>query len=203
MTISIYSMCFYCVSARRRTHHHARVNWTNRAATWADHEQGPVVRAIKKLRAKYPSLYIACDVCLCQFTSHGHCGIFGAQPGSDLDNDVSVQRLAEVAANYALAGAHMVAPSDMMDGRIGAIKAKLREVGKLRECPVMAYSAKFASCMYGPFRDAAHSTPGFGDRRSYQLPVGASGLAVRALLVRFCHSTECLITRESRLFIFL
>lgn len=81
----------------------------------------------------------------------------------------------------------MVAPSDMMDGRIGAIKNRLREIGKLRECPVMAYSAKFASCMYGPFRDAAHSTPGFGDRRSYQLPVGANGLAVRALIV--CHFT--------------
>jgi porphobilinogen synthase len=119
---------------------------------------------------------------LCQFTSHGHCGVFGKAEGADLDNAASVLRLAEVAGNYALAGAHMVSPSDMMDGRIGAIKNRLREIGKLRECPVMAYSAKFASCMYGPFRDAAHSTPGFGDRRSYQLPVGANGLAVRALL---------------------
>lgn len=100
----------------------------------------------------------------------------------DIDNALSVQRLAEIATNYALAGAHMVAPSDMMDGRIGAIKEGLRKAGLLRRVPVMAYSAKFASAMYGPFRDAAHSKPGFGDRKTYQLPVGASGLATRALL---------------------
>ena len=84
--------------------------------------------------------------------------------------------------NYALAGAHMIAPSDMMDGRIGAIKDGLRKAGLGRRVPVMSYSAKFASCMYGPFRDAAHSKPGFGDRKSYQLPIGASQLALRALL---------------------
>lgn len=100
----------------------------------------------------------------------------------DIENAKSVERLAEVATNYALAGAHMVAPSDMMDGRIGAIKNKLRDVGLLRRIPVMAYSAKFASCMYGPFRDAAHSKPGYGDRKSYQLPIGAAKLALRALL---------------------
>jgi len=100
----------------------------------------------------------------------------------DIDNELSVNRLAEVATNYALAGAHMVAPSDMMDGRIGAIKEGLRKAGLLRRVPVMAYSAKFASCMYGPFRDAAHSKPGFGDRKSYQLPIGSSKLALRALI---------------------
>lgn len=100
----------------------------------------------------------------------------------DIDNELSVNRLAEVAVNYAKAGAHMVAPSDMMDGRIGAIKEGLRNAGLLRQVPVMSYSAKFASCMYGPFRDAAHSKPGFGDRKSYQLPPGASKLALRALL---------------------
>ena len=100
----------------------------------------------------------------------------------DIDNGPSVDRLAEISANYALAGAHMIAPSDMMDGRIGAIKDALRKAGLLRRVPVMSYSAKFASCMYGPFRDAAHSKPGFGDRKSYQLPIGGSKLAVRALM---------------------
>lgn len=107
---------------------------------------------------------------------------FSVAGKEDIDNELSVNRLAEVATNYALAGAHMVAPSDMMDGRIGAIKEGLRKAGLLRRVPVMAYSAKFASCMYGPFRDAAHSKPGFGDRKSYQLPIGSSKLALRALL---------------------
>lgn len=100
----------------------------------------------------------------------------------DIDNDRSVERLAEVAKNYALAGVNMVAPSDMMDGRCLAIKEALKSVGLLRKCPVMAYSAKFASSLYGPFRDAAHSKPGFGDRKSYQLPPGSSKLAIKALL---------------------
>jgi porphobilinogen synthase len=99
----------------------------------------------------------------------------------DIDNGLSVDRLAEVATNYAKAGAHMVAPSDMMDGRIAAIKSSLRKEGLIRRVPVMSYSAKFSSCMYGPFRDAAHSKPGFGDRKSYQLPIGSSKLAARAL----------------------
>lgn len=100
----------------------------------------------------------------------------------DIDNELSVKRLAEIATHYALAGVNMVAPSDMMDGRTIAIKQMLKENGLLRMCPVMTYSAKFASCMYGPFRDAAHSKPGFGDRKSYQLPIGSSKLAIRALL---------------------
>lgn len=152
-------------------------------ATWADNKESPVIRALKFLSARYPQLYLICDVCLCQYTSHGHCGILKEVAGvNDIDNDVSVARLAEISVNYALAGAHMIAPSDMMDGRIGAIKDGLRKAGLVRRVPVMSYSAKFASCMYGPFRDAAHSKPGFGDRKSYQLPIGASQLALRALL---------------------
>lgn len=148
--------------------------------TPADDPSGPVIQAIKRLRTLYPSLYIACDVCLCEYTSHGHCG-FLHQDGT-INTEPSVERLAEVALNYALAGAHCVAPSDMMDGRIKAIKRKLIEAGLGNRCTLMSYSAKFASSLYGPFRDAAGSAPAFGDRKCYQLPPPAKGLAKRAIL---------------------
>ncbi|KAI6045988.1 hypothetical protein EDC04DRAFT_2864900 [Pisolithus marmoratus] len=128
--------------------------------TPADDPSGPVIQAIKRLKALFPSLYIACDVCLCEYTSHGHCGLLH-QDGT-INTEPSVERLAEVALNYALAGAHCVAPSDMIDGRIRAIKHKLIEAGLGNRCTLMSYSAKFASALYGPFRDAAGSAPAFG-----------------------------------------
>jgi porphobilinogen synthase len=118
------------------------------------------------------------DLCLCGYTDHGHCGILS---GRAIDNAASVARLAEVAVAFAAAGAHVIAPSDMMDGRVGAIKAALRGAGMGGRVAVMSYSAKFASCMYGPFRDAAHSGMAFGDRSLYQLPPGSRSLALRAL----------------------
>jgi porphobilinogen synthase len=111
-----------------------------------------VILAIKKLRQLFPSLYVAADVCLCEYTSHGHCGIF--REDRTIDTAHSVQRLAEVALNYAAAGAHCVAPSDMMDGRVLAIKRMLIDSGFGNRCLVMSYSAKFASSLYGPFRCA-------------------------------------------------
>ncbi|KZT19081.1 tetrapyrrole biosynthesis, porphobilinogen synthase [Neolentinus lepideus HHB14362 ss-1] len=147
--------------------------------TPADDPQGPVIQAIHKLRTLFPSLYIACDVCLCEYTSHGHCGVLN-QDGT-IHTAPSVARIAEVALNYAKAGAHCVAPSDMMDGRIKAIKRALVDAGYGNRCTLMSYSAKFASALYGPFRDAAGSAPAFGDRKCYQLPPTAKGLARRAI----------------------
>ncbi|KAH8108059.1 tetrapyrrole biosynthesis porphobilinogen synthase [Cristinia sonorae] len=145
----------------------------------ADDPEGPVILAIKKLRALYPELYIATDVCLCEYTSHGHCGILH-EDGS-INPIPSAARIAEVALAYAKAGAHCVAPSDMMDGRIKAIKRALIDAGYGNKCTLMSYSAKFASALYGPFRDAAGSAPSFGDRKCYQLPPTAKGLARRAI----------------------
>ncbi|KAF9024834.1 tetrapyrrole biosynthesis, porphobilinogen synthase, partial [Hymenopellis radicata] len=147
--------------------------------TPADDEAGPVILAIKKLRSLFPSLYIACDVCLCEYTDHGHCGLLNSD--GTINNAPSVDRIAQVAVNYAKAGAHCVAPSDMMDGRIKGIKQGLINAGLGNKCTLMSYSAKFASSLYGPFRDAAGSAPSFGDRKCYQLPPSAKGLARRAI----------------------
>ncbi|KAF9820349.1 hypothetical protein IEO21_01358 [Rhodonia placenta] len=151
--------------------------------TPADDPTGPVILAVRKLRALFPELYIACDVCLCEYTSHGHCGLFAADadtPGT-LDQGPSAARIAEVALAYARAGAHCVAPSDMMDGRIRAIKRAFIDAGFANRCTLMSYAAKFASALYGPFRDAAGSAPAFGNRKCYQLPPQAKGLARRAI----------------------
>ncbi|THY24107.1 tetrapyrrole biosynthesis, porphobilinogen synthase [Aureobasidium pullulans] len=148
--------------------------------TSADDPTGPVIASIRLLRKAFPSLFITADVCLCEYTSHGHCGIL-REDGS-LNNALSVDRISDVAMAYAEAGAHCVAPSDMNDGRIRAIKLKLIEAGIAHKVVLMSYSAKFSGCLYGPFRDAAGSTPSFGDRRCYQLPPGGRGLARRAII---------------------
>lgn len=147
--------------------------------TAADDPKGPVISAIKLLRRQYPQLFIVADVCLCEYTSHGHCGIL-REDGS-LNNQLSVDRVSDVAMAYAEAGAHCIAPSDMNDGRIRAIKLKLIETGIAHRVVLMSYSAKFSGCLYGPFRDAAGSAPSFGDRKCYQLPPGGRGLARRAI----------------------
>ncbi|KAL8842926.1 MAG: hypothetical protein Q9170_000330 [Blastenia crenularia] len=147
--------------------------------TAADDPEGPVIRSIRLLRSKFPSLFIVADVCLCEYTSHGHCGILRDDGG--LNNALSVDRISDVAIAYAEAGAHCVAPSDMNDGRIRSIKLKLIEAGIAHKVVLMSYSAKFSGCLYGPFRDAAGSSPSFGDRKCYQLPPGGRGLARRAI----------------------
>ncbi|KAI0074363.1 tetrapyrrole biosynthesis porphobilinogen synthase [Panus rudis PR-1116 ss-1] len=147
--------------------------------TPADDPQGPVIQAIQIIRKLFPSIFIACDVCLCEYTSHGHCGIL--HEDGTINSNPSAVRIAEVALAYAKAGAHCVAPSDMMDGRIKAIKQALIDNGLGNKCTLMSYSAKFASSLYGPFRDAAGSAPSFGDRKCYQLPPNAKGLARRAI----------------------
>lgn len=144
----------------------------------ADSDANPVIESLPLLRKWFPTLTIACDVCLCPYTSHGHCGILNGD--GTIDNSRSVTRLSEISVRYARSGAHIIAPSDMMDGRIRAIKTALVE-NKLGETTaVLSYAVKFASGFYGPFRDAAKSKPAFGDRKCYQLPPASRGLAVRA-----------------------
>ncbi|KAI8362679.1 delta-aminolevulinic acid dehydratase [Choanephora cucurbitarum] len=145
----------------------------------ADDPEGPTILAVKLLRKNFPGLFVACDVCLCEYTSHGHCGVL--REDGTLNNDLSIKRLAEIAVNYAQAGAQCVAPSDMMDGRIRAIKEGLMSAGLAHKVMLISYSAKFAGCWYGPFREAANSAPAFGDRRCYQLPANARKLARRAI----------------------
>ncbi|QUC23068.1 uncharacterized protein UV8b_07309 [Ustilaginoidea virens] len=145
----------------------------------ADDPEGPVIQAIRLIRRRFPQMYICADVCLCEYTSHGHCGIL--RDDGSLNNQLSVDRISDVAVAYARAGAHCVAPSDMNDGRIRAIKLKLIEEGIAHKTTLMSYSAKFSGCLYGPFRDAAGSAPSFGDRKCYQLPPSGRGLARRAI----------------------
>lgn len=127
--------------------------------------QGIIQQAIRLLKAELPDLLVMTDVCLCEYTSHGHCGVIH---NGTVQNDESLSLLASMALSHVEAGADLVAPSDMMDGRVGAIRHALDEHG-FQQTPIMAYSAKFASGFYGPFREAAGSTPQFGDRRSYQM----------------------------------
>lgn len=133
------------------------------SGAWA--ENGIVQQAIRAIKAKYPDFYVITDVCMCEYTSHGHCGILC---GHYVDNDKTLECLAKIALSHAQAGADMVAPSDMMDGRVAAIRKILDDNGFIN-IPIMAYSAKYASAFYGPFRDAAGSAPSFGDRKSYQM----------------------------------
>lgn len=128
-------------------------------------ENGVVQQGIRAIKEQYPQCYIITDVCMCEYTSHGHCGILC---GETVDNDKTLEVLSKTALSHVKAGADMVAPSDMMDGRVGAIRRTLDEAG-YTNIPIMAYSAKYASAFYGPFRDAAGSAPAFGDRRGYQM----------------------------------
>ena len=140
-------------------------------------DEGIVQMAVRALKDAHPDLTVITDVCLCEYTSHGHCGIFRAG-GAEVDNDLSVELLAKTAISHADAGADAVAPSDMMDGRIGAIRYQMEEEGH-PGVPIIAYSAKYASAFYGPFRDAADSTPSHGDRRGYQMDPSNAAEAVR------------------------
>ena len=134
-------------------------------ASGAYADDGIVQRALRELRADLPDLVLATDVCLCEYTSHGHCGVVR---GEEIDNDASLELLARTAVSHAEAGADLVWPSDMMDGRVGSIRAALDD-SDFERVPIVSYAAKYASAFYGPFREAAESAPSFGDRRGYQL----------------------------------
>ena len=142
--------------------------------------QGLVPEAIAAIKHAYPKILVWADVCLCGATDHGHCG--HVLPSGEIDNDSSVETLAKVALNYARAGADAVAPSDMMDGRVLAIR-KLLDVAGFVNTPIVSYAAKYASAYYGPFREAAQSAPAFGDRRAYQMDPANSREALREVLL--------------------
>jgi porphobilinogen synthase len=138
--------------------------------------EGIVQLATRAIKEAHPELLVIADLCLCEYTSHGHCGVVA--PGGRVDNDATLELLARTAVSQARAGADIVAPSDMMDGRVGAIREALDDEG-FAQTPIMAYSAKFASAFYGPFREAADSAPAFGDRRSYQMDPANGDEALR------------------------
>jgi porphobilinogen synthase len=158
-------------------------------------EEGIVQMAVRALKEAHPDLTVITDVCLCEYTSHGHCGIFrdGSQ---EVDNDLSVELLAKTAISHADAGADAVAPSDMMDGRIGAIRFQLDEEGH-PDVPIIAYSAKYASSFYEPFRVAAGSTPEFGDRRGYQMDPANAAEAVRESLLDLDEGADMLMVKPA------
>lgn len=133
------------------------------SSAWAEH--GVIQEAVRTIKANHPDFTIITDVCMCEYTDHGHCGILH---GHEVDNDETLEHLARIAVSHAAAGADMVAPSDMMDGHVAALRRALDENG-FQQAAIMAYSAKYASAFYGPFREAAGSAPSFGDRKSYQM----------------------------------
>lgn len=140
-------------------------------------EDGAVQQATQAIKNQYPDLVVITDVCLCEYTSHGHCGLL---QGQQVDNDATLEVLAQVALSHARAGADVVAPSDMMDGRVRAIRQALDGAG-YEQVSILAYSAKYCSAFYGPFRDAADSAPQFGDRRAYQMDMGNAAEALREI----------------------
>ena len=147
------------------------------AGTEAWREDGVVQQALETLRRDFPELTLITDVCLCEYTDHGHCGVLR---GEEVQNDPTLELLAREAVSHARAGADIVAPSDMMDGRVGAIRRGLDAAG-FEGLPILSYAVKYASGFYGPFRDAAESTPSFGDRRSYQMDPANGREALREL----------------------
>ncbi len=159
----------------------------------ADAADGIVQRAVEAIKGAAPELCVITDVCLCEYTDHGHCGLLD---GEHVANDPSVARLADTALSHARAGADVVAPSDMMDGRVGAIRTRLDESG-FEDTAILAYAAKFASAYYGPFRDAAESTPAFGDRRSYQMDAANGREALREMRLDLEEGADALMVKPA------
>ncbi len=156
-------------------------------------DEGIVQHAIKAIKNKLPDFIVITDVCLCEYTSHGHCGII---KNGMVQNDATLELLAKEALSHAKAGADMVAPSDMMDGRVGAIRMMLDSEG-FHETPIMSYAAKYASSFYGPFREAAESTPQFGDRRSYQMDAPNSREALREVALDIDEGADIVMVKPA------
>ncbi len=154
---------------------------------------GVVQEAVRAIKDRCPDLVVITDVCLCEYTSHGHCGVLR---GREVDNDATLEILARIAVSHAQAGADMVAPSDMMDGRIGAIRQKLDE-GGFTHTAIMAYSAKYCSAFYGPFREAAESAPQFGDRRSYQMDPPNAREALREIQLDLHEGADIIMVKPA------
>ena len=162
-------------------------------ASGAMAEGGIIQRAIRGIKEKTPDLLVMTDVCLCEYMSHGHCGMLEK---GEVDNDLTLEVLAETAVSHARAGADIVAPSAMMDGQIGALREGLDEAG-FETVPIMAYSAKYASCFYGPFREAAASAPAFGDRRAYQMDPANSDEAIREMTLDVGEGADILMVKPA------
>jgi porphobilinogen synthase len=166
-------------------------------ASGAYAKQGIVQQAVRLLKRELPELLVITDVCLCEYMSHGHCGIVRAdKQGATILNDTTLNLLAFTAASHAEAGADIVAPSDMMDGRVAAIRAKLDKTGHA-EIPIMSYAAKFASAFYGPFREAAESAPKFGDRRSYQMDAANADEALREVALDLQEGADIVMVKPA------
>jgi porphobilinogen synthase len=159
----------------------------------ADDASGIVQRAVAAVKAAEPDLVVMTDVCLCEYTDHGHCGIV---EGHEVANDPTLERLASAALSHARAGADVVAPSDMMDGRVAAIRRALDGAG-FEQVPILSYAAKFASAYYGPFRDAAESTPRFGDRRAYQMDPPNAREALREMALDLEEGADALMVKPA------
>ena len=157
-------------------------------------EEGVVQLAARAIKQAQPRLLVITDVCLCEYTTHGHCGVLRDE--GTVDNDATLELLARTAASHARAGADVVAPSDMMDGRVAAIRHELDADG-FGETPILAYSAKFASAFYGPFREAADSTPAFGDRRAYQMDPANGREAVREALLDEAEGADMVMVKPA------
>jgi porphobilinogen synthase len=156
-------------------------------------DAGVVQQAIRAIKEKLPELLVITDVCLCEYTDHGHCGVV---KNGDVDNDATLELLAKEALSHARAGADIVGPSDMMDGRVGAIRQALDQNG-FENVAIMAYAAKYASGFYGPFREAAESTPQFGDRRSYQMDPGNSDEALREVAMDIREGADIVMVKPA------
>jgi porphobilinogen synthase len=162
-------------------------------ASGAYDDNGIVQRAIRALRGELPQLLIVTDVCNCEYTSHGHCGLV---KDNDVDNDATLQWLAKSALSHAKAGADIVAPSDMMDGRVAAIRQTLDANG-FEQIPILSYAAKYASVFYGPFREAAESAPQFGDRRSYQMDPANGREAMREIELDLAEGADMIMVKPA------
>ena len=162
-------------------------------ATGAYDDEGIVQQAVAALKSEVPGLLVVTDVCNCEYTSHGHCGKI---IDDDVDNDITLNWLAQGAVSHARAGADIVAPSDMMDGRVGAIRAALDDAG-FSHIPIMSYAAKYASSFYGPFRDAAESAPQFGDRRSYQMDPANAREALKEMALDLEEGADMLMVKPA------
>lgn len=162
------------------------------SSAWDPH--GPVAEAVRAVKRDYPQLLVITDVCMCEYTDHGHCGLL--TPAGDVDNDATLDLLAREAITHARAGADIIAPSDMMDHRIGHLRAALDAEG-FQHVPIMSYAAKYASAFYGPFREAAESTPAFGDRRSYQMDPANTREALREVRLDVAEGADILMVKPA------
>ena len=165
--------------------------------TQAYAEDGIIQRAVSHIKNKYPEMFVIADVCLCEYTSHGHCGVVcKCRDRYDVDNDRTLELLSKTAVSQVLAGADMVAPSDMMDGRVGAIREALDANG-FSNIPIMSYAVKYASSFYGPFREAAGSAPSFGDRRSYQMDFHNRREAIKEALLDIDEGADIIMVKPA------